>query len=131
VTFFLIRAKFTSTLERFLPVGILATDGTNIIYKEVPNGVESSPFIIKTIEKLKLKYKNKKYTYKDNPKLFLELLIQHFAGFLTSNEEFHPLFIGSLDAPAENVAKEASDKLALFGNNFISGEDLDNLWPKS
>ena len=124
MTFFLLRARFTSSGDKFLPVGVLTTDGADIVYKEVPNGVESTPFFTKAVEKLKLRHKDKKYTYKDDPKLFLELLINHFAGFLSSNEKFHPLFLGSLEGGAEEVSTSLVNTLAIFEKNYISLEEL-------
>lgn len=124
MTFFLLRARFTSSGDKFLPVGILATDGTSIIYREVPNGVESTPFVTKAIENLKLRHNDKKYTYKDDGRLFLELLINHFAGFLTSNEKFHPLFLGSIEGNAEEVSLSLANTLAIFEKNYISLEEL-------
>ena len=130
MTFFLLRARFVSGLDKFFPVGILSTDGVNIIYKDIPNGIDVTPFITKGIEKLRLKYRDKAYTYRDEPKLFLELLVQHFAGFLTSRDEFHPLFMGCVDGSAEEVATKVSNRLALFGTNHISSEDLFKIWPR-
>ena len=124
MTFFLLRARFTSSGDKFLPVGVLTTDGIDIVYREVPNGIESTPFFTKTIEKLKLRHKDKKYTYKDDPRLFLELLINHFAGFLTSNEKFHPLFLGSIEGSAEEVAGSLVNTLAIFEKNYISLEEV-------
>lgn len=124
MTFFLLRARFTSSGDKFLPVGVLATDGVSIVYREVPNGVESTPFVIKAIENLKLRHKDKKYTYKDDGRLFLELLINHFAGFLTSNEKFHPLFLGSLEGNGEEVSTSVANTLAIFEKNYISLEEL-------
>lgn len=124
MTFFLLRARFTSSGDKFLPVGVLVTDGVSILYREVPNGVESTPFFIKAIENLKLRHKDKKYTYKDDGRLFLELLINHFAGFLTSNEKFHPLFLGSLEGNAEEVSISLVNTLAIFEKNYISLEEL-------
>jgi hypothetical protein len=127
MTFFLLRARFTSSGDKFLPVGVLATDGVNIIYQEVPNGIKTITFVIKTVEKLKLKYKNKKYTYKDDPRLFLELLIQHFASSLSSDDKFHPLFLGSMEGNTEEVASNITTQLATFEKNYISLEELKQL----
>jgi hypothetical protein len=113
-----------SDVEKFIPMGVLANDGKNIIYKEMPNQIEKKPFSIELIENLKLKYYNKKYNYKDDPKLFLELLREYFASSLQFGEKFHPLYIGELEGKAEEVIDEVILELSLYGTAYITLEEV-------
>ena len=130
MTYFLIRARFTSSGDKFIPVGVLVNDGEHIIYKDVKNDIKATPFMTKGLDKLKLSCNNKKYSYKDEPKLFLELLVNHFAALFISIDKFHPIFIGSLYNSAEEVIDKITDRLAVFSNNYITLEDLYKIWPK-
>ena len=101
----------------------------NITYKEIPNELESTPFSTESLENLKLQFRGKKYTYKDEPKLFLELLLIYFAGNLLSTDKFHPLFIGAMAGTADSVLKKVSARLAALGTKYITTEELVKMWP--